>query len=396
MTPEKESPTTPNGNSIASQGQEYRERVAPPAWARKRRPQVLVHFDGQYVTPAELNAQAAQEAAQVRAGRLRALTALRAKADSQEAADGPGSVEARQITPHPVPAFGSSWTVDGLTGECTPLPCRSLGTTATGRLGKASPRGLSGAHKKTALALSWNVAYLGEKYGANRIGFLTLTFRDHVTCAREASRRFHSLATGVLKDRYVEYIRVLERQKNGRIHYHLLVVCREDIRTGFDFDAVAAQDYRSANSYIRNEWAFLRKSAKKYGFGRTELLPIKSNAEAMAQYVGKYIGKHFNSRIEQDKGVRLVSYSSGARMATSRFTKVGSTYANEWRAKLCTFVMQINSAKLHGVGRKSGNKHGFLRIDSLGDLTEHLGKNWSFHWREFICNLPPSDLSIPF
>ena len=62
-------------------------------------------------------------------------------------------------------------------------------------------------------------------YGIERLGFLTLTFADHVTDAREAQRRFHSLATHVLNTRYrARWIRVLERHESGRIHYHLIVV----------------------------------------------------------------------------------------------------------------------------------------------------------------------------
>ncbi|MHB8522644.1 MAG: hypothetical protein ACYDH9_18050 [Limisphaerales bacterium] len=40
--------------------------------------------------------------------------------------------------------------------------------------------------------------------------------------------------TGVLRHRYKEYIIVSERMDSGRIHYHLLVVMAEDIRSGFD------------------------------------------------------------------------------------------------------------------------------------------------------------------
>ena len=391
MTSEKRSPTTPNGNSIASQGQSHGKSIAP-AWARKRQPAVHVYFQGKYQTPREVNAQAAQEAARERVCRPGTETALPGESFAQGLADGPGAYSEPGAYPHPVSAFGSAWTMLGDTGEVVPLPCRSLGTTQYGKGGKGSPRSLSGAHKKTALALSWNVDYLCKKYGVERIGFLTLTFADNVTCAREASRRFNSLASNVLKKRYAEYIRVLERQKSGRIHYHLLVVLDEDIRSGFDFAAVANHDYKSANPRIRFEWAFWRKGAKGYGFGRTELLPIKSTSEGMAQYVGKYIGKHFNAREEADKGVRLVSYSRGARMASSRFTRSGTKQSNEWRAKLYTFVLQLRAAQVQG----KNNKHGYLRIETMSDLTRHLGKNWAYNWREHIFALPPSDLSIPF
>lgn len=60
----------------------------------------------------------------------------------------------------------------------------------------------------------------------------------------------------MLRDRYPERIRVRERHKNGAIHYHLIVVLPEDIRTGFDFDGISKRDYSSASAYLKAEWAF--------------------------------------------------------------------------------------------------------------------------------------------
>jgi hypothetical protein len=266
--------------------------------------------------------------------------------------------------------------IDTKTGEL--LPCRFLETTQSRIPGK-----LTGPHQKVALALSWNVTHLCQKYGQNRVGFLTLTFADHVTDVREASKRFNSLASNVLRGRYAAFIRVLERQKSGRIHYHLLVVLPDDIRTGADFDAFAKKDYKSGNPALRLEWAFWRKTAPQFKFGRTELMPIRSDAGAMGQYVGKYIGKHIGQREERDKGARLVSYSAGARMATSKFMQRGQ-YPDLWRAKVCTFVRQMAAAKPHA------------RIRDTEDLAIHLGKRWSYTWRDYILALPPADLSIPF
>jgi len=220
-----------------------------------------------------------------------------------------------------------------------------------------------------------------------RIGFLTLTFADHVTCAREASRRFNSLASNVLRPRYAHYIRVLERQKSGRIHYHLLVVLPDDIRTGADFDEFAAGVYKSANQRLRLEWAFWRKTAPLYRFGRTELMPVKSNSDALGQYVGKYIGKHVGARTEEDKGVRLVSYAGDARMATSKHT-VLTSHPDQWRAKVATFCRIVEGWK--------HKTNPWARIRTMDDLAHELGPKWAYHWREFIYQLPPADLSVPF
>jgi hypothetical protein len=160
-----------------------------------------------------------------------------------------------------------------------------------------------------AFSLAHNVKRLAERFGVERIGFLTLTFADHVTDNAEASRRWKSLRTGVLGKRYGGWVAVRERQKSGRLHFHCIVILEDDIRTGADFAAFELGDYRSAGQTLRQEWAFWRETAPKYGFGRTELLPVKSTAEGIGRYVGKYVSKNIERRIEEDKGARLVMYS---------------------------------------------------------------------------------------
>jgi hypothetical protein len=176
---------------------------------------------------------------------------------------------------------------------------------------------------------------------------------------------------------------VLERQKSGRIHYHLLVVLPDDIRSGADFDEFSKRVYRSANNHLRREWAFWRKTACLYGFGRTELMPIRSDAAAMGQYVGKYIGKHIGHREQRDKGARLVSYAGASRMATSKHSAY-TQRPDQWRAKVLTFSRLVQGWKPHA------------RIRCMEDITFHLGPRWAYRWRDFIMALPPADLSIPF
>ena len=220
-----------------------------------------------------------------------------------------------------------------------PLPCLNTNNSNERKIERSdSP---SAAHRKTAFALKLNVLWLIERYGLERIGFLTLTFARHVVSFKEAQKALHSLMTGVLKKRYPEYIIVMERMDSKRIHYHLLVVLAEDIRTGFDFAAVKRGDYRSAGDYLRREWKFWRETAPKYGFGRTELLPIKKTAEGVAKYVGKYVAKHIGQRLPEDKGARLVRYSQGTNRVSTRFFW-HTPGADMWRAKLGTFCRMLN------------------------------------------------------
>lgn len=232
---------------------------------------------------------------------------------------------------------------------------------------------LSTQHKKTAFLLTQTVSNFISEFGLENCGFLTLTFAQHIVCAKEAQKRLNSLFSHVIKPRYGEYVGVFERQKSGRIHYHLLVSLKGDIRTGFNFQDIAKHDYSTANTYLRGEWAFWRKTAKKYGFGRTELLPVKSNAEGIGKYVGKYIAKHTEHRDWRDKGVRLVRYSSGARIGTTRFQFVSKGSA-EWRSKVAKFA-EIAS-ELFGEP-----------IKNLDDLSAIVGKRWAYQWREEILNI---------
>lgn len=183
--------------------------------------------------------------------------------------------------------------------------------------------------RKKAWGLAENVKYLVERHGLERIGFLTLTFAENLTDFREANRRFNSLRTHVLKELFSEFIVVVEPQKRGAVHFHLLVACRQDIRTGFDFDGIAKRDYSSASPFLRGLWKVLREAMPRYGFGRSELLPVKSSSEGMARYVGKYIGKGSRYRGEEFKGARMVRYSRGWRSVASRWS--WAEHARPWR-----------------------------------------------------------------
>ena len=277
----------------------------------------------------------------------------------------------RAHTPTPLPADRT-----GIPGSG--LPCLSSNNSITAAPSEAANRvasTLSPQRKKSACALAWNVQALAERHGLERLGFLTLTFAEHVLCPREAQRRLNSLASNVLRARYPDgFVRVLERQRSGRIHYHLLVVLPFDARSGVDFVQFGSRDYRSASAALRSEWAFWRRTARAYGFGRTELMPIRSTEEGIGRYVGKYIGKHHQARQVADKGVRLVEYSKGARIATTRFGWCTENGAH-WRAKVRLFVQIMNS--------RLG-----VQMASIEDISKHLGARWAYHYREMILGLP--------
>jgi hypothetical protein len=215
------------------------------------------------------------------------------------------------------------------------------------------------------------------------VGFFTLSFADHVTCAKEAGRRFNSLNTHVISKRYVETIAVLERMKSGRIHFHLLVVLPGDIRTGFNFDQAANGVYGSANELLREEWKFWRGQVNYDGhhpfhpyatFGRTELLPVKSNQEGISKYVGKYISKHVGAREARDRGVRLVRYSRSASVGSNAFM-FQSPRSRLWRWQVSKFAEENGCSE--------------------SELRSKFGPRWVYRYGSYIRNLePPGHITV--
>lgn len=58
---------------------------------------------------------------------------------------------------------------------------------------------LSTRHKKSAFILKESVDCLAEKFSINFMGFLTLTFAEHILCPKEAQKRLNSLLSNVIK-----------------------------------------------------------------------------------------------------------------------------------------------------------------------------------------------------
>jgi hypothetical protein len=216
---------------------------------------------------------------------------------------------------------------------------------------------LTSSQKKTAYALGLNVDTFINLVGIDRVGFLTLTFGDHVTEWKEGQRRFNSMMTDYGRHRFPRYVCVMEPQKSGRLHYHLLVDCLHNIRSGLSFEEIKRGQYRSAGKELRRLWKELRDNLPRYGFGRHELLPVKSNAEGMSKYIAKYISKGAEQRDDRFKGARWVRYSKGWRSALSQFAWASP---GGWchRKKLALFS---ESAKLE-----------------YSELAEAFGAKWAF------------------
>lgn len=233
---------------------------------------------------------------------------------------------------------------------------------------------------RKAETLFRNLQNMIERRGVECAAFCTLTFKENLTDRKEAQRRFNSMGTSFLRRiDGLEWIAAVERQARGAIHYHLALALPWDVRTGFDFAAYGmaqaanragnqaealkwqAVYVQSATPALRQWWARLRRAAAKYGFGRCETLPIKSNAEGVARYVGGYVSKEFSMREARDKGLRTLRYSLEKRPYAARWSWAGGLQA-EWR-KGCSVLGAI-------IG--------------TDDLSGVLGKRWAWYWRDEI------------
>jgi hypothetical protein len=253
----------------------------------------------------------------------------------------------------------------GAAAPASALPC--LSSNICTKAEKSQLNVLSGAQKRTAFIVAFEIQRMAEDFGIEHIGFFTLTFKDHVTDIGEAQKRFRSLRAHVIAKRYKCAIGVWERHQSGRIHFHLVVALEKDIRTGLNFSALKRKDYQSVNSALRTEWAFWRQTCPKYRFGRHELLPIKSNAEGIARYVGKYISKHIRQRLPEDKGarvVRFIGYKPGMRRACRKFSwNSGNGWL--WRQKT----------------KALAGRYGLTGIEQMR-IT--FGPRWAYHLQEQI------------
>lgn len=235
-----------------------------------------------------------------------------------------------------------------------------------------------------------------KEVGISNVGFLTLTFPDNISDHKTAYKRFDNMRKRFLSQNFGKWMWVKERQKRGAWHFHLLIDCRVDIRNGFDFDEYShymdkrnksykkgdkengkkysRKALRSASAVLRDLWELLRVNLYKYGFGRSELLPIKSNTEGMARYVGKYIVNHTGNRKPIDKGVRLTGYCSDFIRSNAKFAW-NTENAKLWRNNVKLFFTHIMGypESLHDMAGKI--------------ISDRFGKNWAYILQDDIMNI---------
>jgi len=235
---------------------------------------------------------------------------------------------------------------------------------------------LSSLDRKRADSTRRNIQWAVGKWGTST-GVLTMTFPHDLT-TKEAQKRRANFTRRVLKEHFGESITVREFFKSGRPHFHLVIDCKGDVTTGFDWEYyVKDRDWRNSgrkgpkpkgslgcSERLQELHKILNAKAKDYHVGRCELTPVKKG-EAIGFYLGGYLSKSLANKPADAKGTRAVNYSK----EVPREVKGAFSWANEsgwlWRAKL----------------KEWASKHG---CESLDDLRAMFGPTWAYHHVEAI------------
>ncbi|HMJ90399.1 MAG TPA: hypothetical protein VK530_11310 [Candidatus Acidoferrum sp.] len=203
-----------------------------------------------------------------------------------------------------------------------------------------------------------------EKFGVDRVGLLTITVPGECLSARDFQSRWHSFRTNVLVKLFKTGMWVRERQiRTGNLHAHAVVNLGRDVRTSFPFEEVQQGFYANVDAELRSIWKQLRERAKGYGFGRTELLPVKRTGAGCARYLTKYLGKAFVSeKCVGEERCRLFGVWGGVRFVHARFDWASSRIMRRRKQWLAETAQLVDTDGFRGL---YGNQWWFVIGDAL-------------------------------
>ena len=250
---------------------------------------------------------------------------------------------------------------------------------------------LSPYRRKCRHRLIMAIAWLVKKHGLNHVGLLTLTFgvpgsgrgsqatkelREQAKDLDFVQKRWHSLNTNIIRQRYHDWICIPEPHRDGVWHLHVVVALKMDIRTGTDVETLTNYQlpyWMRRGKHLRNEalaaeWQALRKIACKYRFGRIELLPIKKTGEALARYLASYLSKSFKL-VPAGKRCRLVRFSRSLSRNFSMQFSLWSLGNLIYRTRL-----KMTATMLH--------------FQDYGDFADYFGPRWNYYLGDLIAAIP--------
>jgi hypothetical protein len=267
------------------------------------------------------------------------------------------------------------------------------------RFGLPSP-----AEAKAAFHLGRNVFAFCEHWGRNHCLFFTITDEDNLHPTQFARRWNNYLRRQGAW--IVSFIRVLEPQKRGAPHYHLLVAVPWDTQPDrFDWPAFleSKEEFKkhrysalfrklracyvaSAAPELVILWSSQRKVLRHFRLRRAELLPLRKDKEAISEYVGKYLEGGLAIRLHRWKGCRRVEFDRRAKNAWLACTRVFSWHspgAIAWRARVGQIAAALGVGDTDGIRRKLGSKWAYRLREAITLSTEE-------DWNLFLSTLSPS------
>ena len=297
---------------------------------------------------------------------------------------------------------------EGAAADASPLPCLSYNNCIEGSEedGEWVPQRVDRTKANQGRRLAFQaVGLVGDfvgYWGHEHTAMWTLTAED-IPTPREFARRWHSLRTNELS--WLNgYLRFLEPQQRGSPHYHVLAAVEWDLcPASFDWGAFRAtnrqrgetrgefdrrrrtSDWRasratyvdSAPQLTRETWKRLRAVLPKYGFGKSEFLPLR-DATGAAVYTGGYLRAGVQHRFGAWKGARLIEAD---RITSKSWRNHGRQFmfnqAAEriWRFQLCEW------AKMSGCADSD-------------EIAVKFGSRWCFHHRERIMLIEAPDIEF--
>lgn len=242
-------------------------------------------------------------------------------------------------------------------------------------------------------ALNKNLRKFIIRHGENFVGMVTFTTKD-IPTLQEFYRRWHSLQRRALKRicPTEEYIAILEFQKRGAPHLHVLIAVKEDIKTGVRWHLQKGQFHPVASTLGPHlKWLFqeLQEIQPAYGFGTwVSIQPIRTIDAAVSDYVSKYLWKGDPNTPEGAGRVRRVRYGHKKSMRkdgidNQRFSWLyGRSWA--WRRGMVKFA-EIEARK-YAERRQYGNGETEELITGISEakIRMILGNRWVYHYRESI------------
>jgi hypothetical protein len=252
-----------------------------------------------------------------------------------------------------------------------------------GEGGKKCLGDLSSYEFKAAFAFKGNVAAFIAHYGRANCGLFTITQAKHEGY-KAFNRRCNSYFTHE-GSWCIDKIRVLEIQPmSKRAHNHYLVALKFDMwPDSFNWEAKKAADKAARNrdwgalklhnaAYsgtahprLKALWHHNREKMKRYGLGRSELLPLRKTEKVVAAYLSKYLGKGCLYRREEFKGSRRVECSRGTRWKNHGVRVSWLAAGQLWRGVVAV------------VAKENG-------LDDLSQFKERFGKRWAWYLRKSV------------